>query len=99
MLLDIRTPPALTGRYNKDIPLIHDWCISLSKKVQAMFSKIENSQIISISADKITSGKIEFSGGGYFELTADGFTLCNSVGTQYIKLENDTIYVKATVVE
>ena len=94
-----RTPPEMTGYIKNDTFILRQWCEQLIKRLGAQLSRIENKQIVSVSADKITSGKIEFNGGGYLELTQDGFILSNSVGTQYIKLENDTITVNATIAE
>ena len=88
-----RTPPEMTGYIKNDTKVLRQWCEQLVKRIGAMLSRIENKQIISVSADKITSGRIEFNSGGYLELTEDGIILSNSLGTQYIKLENDTITV------
>lgn len=94
-----RTPPEMTGYIKNDTHVLRQWCEQLVKRLGAMLSRIENKQIISVSADKITSGRIEFNGGGYINLTENGFVLSNSTGTQYIKLVNDTITVKATIEE
>ena len=94
-----RTQPEMTGYIKNDTFILRQWCEQLIKRLGAQLSRIENKQIVSVSADKITSGKIEFNGGGYLELTQDGFILSNSARTQYIKLENDTITVNATIAE
>ena len=96
MVFDIRTPPNLTGRYNGDIRIIHNWCTELTKKIKAMFNKIEDNQIISVSADKITGGVIKLDSGGMVEIGADKFVISNSDGSQYIKLEGDKLVIKAT---
>lgn len=92
-----RTPPEISGNTKKDISRLRQWCEQLVKRLSAMLCRIENKQIVSVSADKITSGRIEFNGGGFIEITADGVILSNSAGTQYIKLENDTITIKAII--
>ena len=97
MVFDIRTPPTLTGRYNGDIRIIHNWCTELTKKIKAMFSKIEDNQIISVSAGKIKPGKIKLKSGGTVEIGEDLFSISNSDGSQYIKLDGDKLVIKATV--
>lgn len=94
-----RTPPEMSGYTKNDIQILRQWCEQLVKRLGAMLRCIENKQIISVSADKITSGRIEFNGGGYINLTENGFILSNSLSTQYIKFENDKIIVKATIEE
>ena len=88
-----RTPPEITGNSQNDTFTLRQWCEQLVKRLSALLCRIENKQIVSVSADKITSGRIEFSGGGFIELSADGVVLSNSTGTQYVKLENDTITI------
>jgi hypothetical protein len=97
MVFDIRTPPNLTGRYYRDIPLVYNWCTELTKKLKAMFAKIEDNQIVSVSASKIGNGIIELNSGGRVEIGDDLFSISNSDGSQYIRLEGDKLVVKATV--
>lgn len=97
MLFNVRTPPSLTGRYYRDIPRLYDWCVTLAKNLSSMFSRIEDKQIVSVSADKITAGVIKLESGGSVEIGADKFVLSNSDGSQYIKLEGNNLVIKATV--
>ena len=62
-----------------------------------MFSNVEDNQITSVSADKITGGVIKLDSGGMVEIGADKFVVSNSDGSQYIKLEGDKLVIKATV--
>ena len=93
-----RTPPEMSGYIKHDTLTLRQWCEQLVKSLGSILNRIENKQIVSVSADKITSGRIEFNSCGFIEITDNGFVLSNSTGTQYIKLENDTITINATIV-
>jgi hypothetical protein len=97
MIFDMRKPPPLTGRYYVDIPRISDWLVGLTKKLSSMFSNVEDNQITSVSADKLTNGIIKLESGGSVEIGADKFVISNSDGSQFIKLEGDKLVIKATV--
>ena len=92
-----RTPPEISGNTKKDIHRLRQWCEQLVKRLSASLCHIENKQIISISADKITNGRISFGNGGFLEIADNSFVLSTSSGAQYIKLENDSITIKATL--
>lgn len=102
MNFDIRTPPRMTGRYTKDIPAIFDWCLTLVKKLRASFSHIDDSQIVSLSCDKLSGtinlDNVTISNGGSIDISSDYFRISNSSGSQYIELKDNVINIKANII-
>ena len=86
MKFDMNTPPRLSGKYARDISALHNWCSILHRKLSAMFRKVENEQITSVSGDKIT-GDVNLKDCNYFFVG-------NS--TNYIKFENGVLEVKTS---
>lgn len=97
MRFDVNTPPKLTGKYSRDIPAIHIWCSILHRKLKGMFGRIDNEQISSVSAEKIT-GNINLEScrvrGGTVNISSDYFFVGND--TNYIKFENGVLEVKTS---
>ena len=57
MVLDIRTPPRLTGDDKKDIAALSEWCAVMRRNMMMMFRNIDSDNITELSSDKLT-GKI-----------------------------------------
>ena len=51
MLLDIRTPPRLTGDDKKDIAALSEWCAVMRRNVMMMFRCIDSDNIVELSSD------------------------------------------------
>lgn len=86
MKFSLMSPPKESGIFKNDIPRLYDWCKSLYKKLQVMFSCIENEQIVSVSADKLTSD--------FLFISKDSFRLGNS--TDYIEFKDGKLIVVST---
>lgn len=54
MILDIRTPPRLTGDDKKDIAALSEWCAVMRRNMMMMFRNIDSDNIVELSSDKLT---------------------------------------------
>ena len=54
MVLDIRTPPRLTGDDKKDIAALSEWCAIMRRNMIMMFRNIDSDNIVELSSDKLT---------------------------------------------
>ena len=54
MILDIRTPPRLTGDDKKDIAALSEWCSVMRRNMKMMFRNIDSDNIVELSSDKLT---------------------------------------------
>ena len=54
MVLDIRTPPRLTGDDKKDIAALSEWCAVMRRNMMMMFRSIDSDNIVELSSDKLT---------------------------------------------
>lgn len=54
MILDIRTPPRLTGDDKKDIAALSEWCAVMRRNMMMMFRCIDSDNIVELSSDKLT---------------------------------------------
>lgn len=54
MILDIRTPPRLTGDDKKDIAALSEWCAVMRRNMMMMFRCIDSDNITELSSDKLT---------------------------------------------
>lgn len=55
MVLDIRTPPRITGDDKKDIAALNEWCGVMLRNMMAMFRNIDSDNITELSSDKLTT--------------------------------------------
>lgn len=53
MVLDIRTPPKLTGNDKKDIAALNEWCGVMLRNMMAMFRNIDSDNITELSSNKL----------------------------------------------
>jgi hypothetical protein len=93
MKFDVNAPPKLTGKATTDIPLLHNWCAILHRKLGGMLRRVENEQIASVSGDKvdISTGSIK---GASVNISSDYFFVGNDAN--YIKFENGVLEVKTS---
>ena len=54
MILDIRTPPRLTGDDKKDIAALSEWGSVMRRNMMMMFRCIDSDNITELSSDKLT---------------------------------------------
>ena len=78
MIINSRMPPRVTGETEIDLKKLNDWCCTFLNKLKNVLSNIDDSNIKSVSADKITGGNIDFSTAS---LSGDNV----NIGSDYIR--------------
>lgn len=85
--------PALSGRFSTDIRTVADSFNNLICTLKQAFTKLDDSNIISLSASKLNGGVIDTDiiklEGGVLKVTSDSFVLANSDWSQYVELSSD----------
>lgn len=115
MNLTVKTPPRLTGYFKRDIPRLNEWSNHLLSQLKAALSVVSSDDISSVKGDKIDisenaikgtsveitddSVSVSVDGNVVFSAGPGGLLIRNSDESEYIRLENDTIRIKVSVIE
>lgn len=101
MKTDLKIPPQLSRLTRYEFGSFWIWAAGLVKNLRAVLYNLDDDNIKSVSASKLT-GSIDLSSNPMYNdvlAVSDGnFLLSNADGSQYIRLENGVLTIKANII-
>ncbi|MBQ3426489.1 MAG: hypothetical protein IJH37_05015 [Clostridia bacterium] len=101
MKIDINTPQPLHRGAYFELPVFWQWAAALVKNLKNLIYNLDDDNIRSVSSSKLLGGiniRNNPISSESFTCSEGSFILMNDDGSQYIKLENGKLTIKADIV-